>query len=503
MKSKVFYMIIFISIFVLFFIGCKSSPDSGVSPSSSTQSISGYVVVNSSETGLAAASFPRSFLAPVAALVSIAADPTYIAIPNADIVLTNGVQTYTTTSDTNGYFEITGVPLGVYTIKISKINTTVSPNTKYWYVQEVNIQNSVNLANVYIHKNPAVINIYINGTKISSTINEYKTYVNSGQLNVNVGDTLTIKIEGEDPNSSPLEYRFITARNSSLASVLADWNGSNQISYTFVSEDVVNSFVINSYVRNGDGVEANGTNLGDTTCSLSFNVSNAAQSPAVSSIEVLQNGVATSNRNFNVGDTVTVRVNASDPNSLPLQYKFFSVRNSSVAAVLADWNGTNEITYTFVSADAVSNFSINAYVKNNDGVEANGTNLGDTSTSVSFTVNNGTQSPTISSVEVLQNGVVTSNRNFSVGDTITIRVNATDPQSLPLEYRFISARNSTLAAVLADWNGTNEITYTFVSADVVTSFVINAYVRNNDGVEVNGTNLGDTSSSLSFNVNDF
>jgi hypothetical protein len=104
----------------------------------------------------------------------------------------------------------------------------------------------------------------------------------------------------------------------------------------------------------------------------------------------------------------------------------------------------------------------------------------------------------IDSFVVTQNGVVTNETNFSPGDTVTITVNASDPNNLPLEYLFI--KGSVISSeTLQDWSATNSLTYTFLEEDAANGFAIFFGVKNNDGFDAAGF-FGDDQGSASFNI---
>jgi hypothetical protein len=151
-----------------------------------------------------------------------------------------------------------------------------------------------------------------------------------------------------------------------------------------LEEDAVNGFSIIFGVKNNDGVDADGF-FGDAQGSASFNITGLLSPAVIDSVVITQNGVVTNETNFSVGDTVTITVNASDPNNLPLEYVFRRFRQNGFDVTLQDWSATNSLTYTFLEEDAVNGFSIIFGVKNNDGVDADGF-FGDAQGSASFNI---------------------------------------------------------------------------------------------------------------------
>ncbi len=229
-----------------------------------------------------------------------------------------------------------------------------------------------------------------------------------------------------------------------------------------------------------------------------FSHANGLSHAVIDSIDVYANGQITGQRVFTAGDTVTIKINASDPNSLPLEYVFRRFRENSLDVTLQNWSASNELTYTFVEADAVSGFSIIVGVRNNDGVDWDGF-FGDAQGAPNFTVNGGLSPAVIDSLDVYANDEITDQTVFYVGDTVTIKINASDPNSLPLAYVFRRFRKNTLDLTLQDWSASNELTYTFVEADAVSGFSIVVGVRNNDGVDWDGF-FGDAQGALDFTI---
>ena len=70
---------------------------------------------------------------------------------------------------------------------------------------------------------------------------------------------------------------------------------------------------------------------------------------------------------------------------MPLEYVFRRFRENTFDVTLQNWSASDELTYTFVEADAVSGFSIVVCVRNNDGVDWDGF-FGDAQDSLDFII---------------------------------------------------------------------------------------------------------------------
>jgi hypothetical protein len=253
-------------------------------------------------------------------------------------------------------------------------------------------------------------------------------------------------------------------------------------------------------IRNNDGHNYDSVGLGDLQQSLSFQVSDGRLPPVPTEVVVKVNGVPTANRSFSPGDSISIEAIASDPNSLPLEYMFQRFRNCSGDSVVQNWSSSNSLNYTFQAADVTNCTIMFIGVRNNDGIDFDSTAMGDMQMQVQFNVSDGRLPPTISSLDVLVSNAVSPNRSFHVGDTITVRANASDPNSLPIEYFFMVFRSCGGTSDTQSFSSSNEFTYTFTSADVTSCTSIFVGAKNNDGIDMDSSTFGDVQSSISYDV---
>ena len=414
-------------------------------------------------------------------------DPVFGVI-NADIQLENISKSYNAKSDASGNFLIDNIEKGTYTLIVSKLN---SSDIKYWNKRTVTVNDTLNISNILLTKNPYLDEVVV---KLDSTPTDLRNFT--------VGDTITIELTASDPNNLPIEFAFHRMRNCGFDTTIQNWSTTSSMTYTLEMGDAVGCVAILIGVRNDDGIDYDSAFLGDLQHSINMTIDDGLEEPVISSVDILVNGEITANRNFAAGDTVDIIVNASDPKGLPIEYVFHRMRNCGVESTVQNWSSTNSLSYTFEIADGVNCFSILIGARNNDGLDYDSAFLGDLQYSVNFNVDNGLSPPVIESLIVKQNGVETANRNFSVGDEIMITVNASDPNSLPLEYVFHLTR-SCGSSNLQPWSTSNTLTYTLTFDDITSCSGILIGVRNNDGFDEDSAFLGDLQYSVNYTVTDF
>jgi hypothetical protein len=322
---------------------------------------------------------------------------------------------------------------------------------------------------------------------------------------VKTGDSISIDVLVVDPKGLPVQVGFYQMRSCGGVGFIQDFSSSAVMNYTFVEADITNCTSIIIAARNNDGIEYDSSLFGDLQRGLSFQVTDHRVPPTVTHTEIKKNGTVVNTNNFRVGDTLRMNVQAVDPNSLPLEYRFYLMRSCGGIGDLQDWSSSPVLEYTFIEADITNCTSIIVYVRNNDGLEREGVGYGDLQSGNSFTVRDDRLPPEVSSITYMKNGNATTSNEFKVGDTLVLTVNASDPNSLPLEYRYYLMRNcggvGDLHGTNGGWTTSNTISHTFVEQDITSCTSIIVYVRNNDGLNLEGNTWGDLQRGNSFNVN--
>ena len=156
------------------------------------------------------------------------------------------------------------------------------------------------------------------------------------------------------------------------------------MTYTFVDADFSSQTQFWLGVRNSDGHNYHNTSFGDKMVFRSLIISSTSNlPPTVNSFKINNSTTTTS---FSVGDTVTLAIDATDPNNLPIEY-LYKIYNGSTAKVISDWSSQSSVTYTFVEEDnRDSNAQFWLGVRNNDGHNYHNTSFGDRFTYTSITL---------------------------------------------------------------------------------------------------------------------
>ena len=342
-------------------------------------------------------------------------------------------------------------------------------------------------------------------TRAPAQIISFQIFNSSGSIlaenaTVAVGDILRLKITASDPNSRPLMYKFIKSGPTSVT--LQDWSSANEIFFTVPAGDEgISNLKIFGAVKNDDGVEYITTMFGDATKIFGYLVP-GNYLPASLSTMVVSNSAGSAlptNSILNAGDVVTIEITASDHNGLALDYIFY--RDTTP---IQNWSSSNTANYTISTADeGISGIKIWGAVRNNDGINFNSSMFGDAAKSWSFLAPGSYSPAVISTMEVqdVNGNILPINSPLVLGQVLTIKINATDPNGLPLSYKFMKS-NTSNTATLYDWGIASDFTYTVTQADLGLSEVtILGAVKNNDGKDYLSTFSGDATKSWKFNAN--
>gem|GEM_PF-5405773 len=313
---------------------------------------------------------------------------------------------------------------------------------------------------------------------------------------IDVGDTVSITVSAQDPQSRPLEYIFRLYKNGTYERDLAYWSTTNTVDYVASASDISTGTSIGIGVRNNDSVDFEGAFYGDAKYSvpLPFSVS----IPSISTITAEVNGTAYTDQDLSVGDQLSLSVSASDPESRPLEYTFRLYKNGTYDRTLVPWGTTTSYLYTVASEDVSSASSIYVAVRNDDGIDLLGSFDGDVV--FQFNLPFVYKMPTIISSTLLVDGVEhTPGAPILIGSVVTLNIQASDPSSSNLEYVFRISRNGTLAGELQAWSSSNEVSYVAATEDAVADTSIMVGVRNDDGLDLDGF-YGDLQHSVSLPV---
>jgi hypothetical protein len=218
-----------------------------------------------------------------------------------------------------------------------------------------------------------------------------------------------------------------------------------------------------------------------------------------------------------LGEIISFTVTASDPNDLPVEYKFSHMRSGGLSTA-QDWSQDNTFVWMVTLDDVGPSNGLTIHVRNNDGHEWQGEGLGDDYTYVTYRVIDPNRTPaTITQVVDSLGNVNTysvtkgtgewlcyikcSDLVLEVGDIVSLTGTASDPNNLPIEFMFSHSRNGNMT-IAQDWSPDNTYVWLVELKDVGPWSGISIHVRNDDGHEWQGEGLGDDYTHVTYRVID-
>lgn len=342
---------------------------------------------------------------------------------------------------------------------------------------------------------------YLPGQITSFTVRDPNNNLLPNNTIVPAGQQITIQTNATDPNSIPLQYRFLKEVAGTLTTI-QDWSSSNQLIYNIPSVDLgLSGFKILVAVKNTDGRDYLGAIFGDVVQFWSFQVSGSIQPASLSSV-VVQNSaqqIVAQNSSLTPGSVITINATASDPNGLPIQYKFLKGINSSTT-VIQDWSSLSQASYTIPSTDqGLGGLSIWVAVRNSDGINYSSSLFGDNTSMWSYAVP-GSPPAVINSVVITNSSsqILTQNSVLAENDVINIQVSASDPGSRPIEYKFMSGVGSS-TTVISDWSSSSSAIFTVPNSVLgLSGLKLWVAVRNDDGINYSSSLFGDANFMWSY-----
>ena len=347
-------------------------------------------------------------------------------------------------------------------------------------------------------------------------------------LILEVGDQLTITAEGYDPNGRPLEFRFLKETSSSGYLVVQDWSSENVYVWDVLEEDIGPWTTILVAVRNDDTYDYQASAFGDDYTYMTYTVYDPNYIPAtlVSVYDSLGNvntnsitkgtgtawscGTTCPDLSLGLGDEITITAEATDPSGLPLEYRFMK-ETVAGSSVVQDWSSTNQYQWAVTLDDLGPYARFIVCVRNNDGQDWQGLDVGDDYTYLNYEVSDPNYLPAYL-VEIHDNLGNVNHQSLttgtysdwpeppllSVGDVITLTAIAEDPRDLPLQYMFEKSTSSGGYELLQDWGDSNTVSWEVSLDDYGPQINVLIHVRNNDGHAWQGDYEGDDYSSAIY-----
>ncbi|MGI6741651.1 MAG: IPT/TIG domain-containing protein [Brevefilum sp.] len=360
----------------------------------------------------------------------------------------------------------------------------------------------------------------------------WSCYPDCPDLELEIGEIITFNVTASDPNDLPIEYKFSFMRNGNITTA-QDWSQDNTFVWTVTTDDVGPSNGLVIHVRNDDGHEWQGEELGDDYTYVIYKITDPNRTPATINKVVDSLGNITTysvnkqtggwscypdcpDLELKVGEKVAYTVTAYDPNNLPIEYKFSYSRGGNITTA-QDWSENNTFEWIVELEDVGPSNGLVIHVRNDDGHEWQGEGLGDDYTYVIYKVIDPDRAPAIITQVVDSLGNINTNSwtketggdwscnpncpdlELFIGQIITYTVTASDPNDLPIEYEFSHMRNGNITTA-QDWSEDNIFEWIVELEDIGPWSGISVHVRNNDGHEWQGEGLGDDYNYQTYTV---
>jgi hypothetical protein len=354
---------------------------------------------------------------------------------------------------------------------------------------------------------------------------------NCPDLTLDKGDIITITAQAIDPNNRPLEYKFSVQPPGGCFQVLQDWSSSNTLQWAVDSPYIGPNVIVAISVRNDDGSDYQGSFMGDDYTYAIYDVNNPGVSPAT--LNEIHDSLGNVNTNswtkgtgggwscaptcpdltLEKGKIITITAQASDPNDRPLEYKFSIQPPGGSFQVLQDWSSSNTLQWAVDSPYIGPNVIVAVSVRNDDGSDYQGSFMGDDYTYAIYQVFDPDTMPAYF-LEIHDSlGNVNTNSwtngtggswdvhpTLAISDVITFTAVATDPNHLPMTYKFARQNVGGSFETLQDWSPTNTYTWTVSRDDYGANVIVSIHVRNDDGLDWQGSSLGDDYTYATYQV---
>jgi len=412
-------------------------------------------------------------------------DTSAVTVANAAVVLTNKDtgEVVNTTSGSDGKFLLTGIKTGAYHMEI---RGHASDGMNIWNVSNnIVISNTSNdLGTFSLNRNPVLRSVTVDGV-VSNPTNNYSMQIYPTKI-LAAGDTVNIQIAYEDPNTLPV---VMTGYGDFLG--LLDGNNAIPVSnytlnYVVNANDVIKPKIqFSAELNNNDGITGMDA-YRDMFVAVTYATAANVPPPAFNSVAV--NGVTYTNPNpltaFNI---TTPPVPQNAPVTIVVNYDN-SAPNTHFSAQWIDVStGTitqqESLTGEFIIAPSATQ-GVYAVAVTLAGSVGSGLGIVDTITIPIDT----TEKPAVIT-DLLVNGLPYKTNPLKVGDTVTMKAVASDPNGLPIQYSFQMLGTSSV--VSNAWQSSDTLTYTINKADVTSQFGIRVWIRNNDSRTKEGGTNGD------------
>lgn len=293
----------------------------------------------------------------------------------------------------------------------------------------------------------------------------FNTLVDNQQLSP--GSTVSVSITANDPNGSIVKHQIYVNNK------LVDTDGSNYTTHK-INNVSAGTYLIKAVVTDNDGNTASDSvtiNVQQTGTPPNTNPNPLPPTSGTAPTVVFNAPI--NNQEVSTGATISVSINASDPNGSIVKHQIF------VDGKLVDTDGSGFTPHKINSITAGTHV-IKAKVTDNSGETATASitiiakanpNSGPPSNTPP---SNGNNAPTVSIL------APTKNQNFSVGTTVSIKLSASDSDGSVVKHQ-IFVNNK-----LVDTDGSSFTPHKIINVKSGT-YLIRAVVTDNDGATASQT----------------
>lgn len=326
------------------------------------------------------------------------------------------------------------VPVNVTDPEGAEVVLTASSAAEDIALATVNSQGGLEI--VGIAPGQATINLIADDTQGKRTSTTFQVTVSTSQaenlppvvepiddVTLNIGESATVEVEATDPEGFNMFFSGITSADQTVATVRSD--GAGNLDVDALAPGRTRITVV---VSDGQG--------GTATVSFNVIVREAATAtpdapPVVQPFE---------NQTILVGDSVTLLLDASDPEGT--QVFFAEIESSAETIATAESDGAGNLIVTGV---APGQAEINLVIEDSTGNQ----------TPTSFTVTVEEPTPTPNDAPVVS---PIAEQTVEVGEAITVPVSANDPEGTQVFFADLESSAETIATVESDGAGNLLIT---------------------------------------------
>lgn len=412
-------------------------------------------------------------------------DANTVAVIGAEVRLTNretGQTVVVSSGQEAGFTQI--IDMGTYDVET--IGSAADHAVIWGHARGKQITADGDLGAIGMHRNPLIKEVLIDGSGSGELMQA--TYTGASARRVVEGDTVALRVIAQDPNNRSMTLRAFRRAGSIYGELPVGEDGS--VNYTVTADDMAASELVFAIeADNADG-RTGADAFRDARVEVRYIV--GGEKPTLPELDGFKvNGTLHANGSPDRSMTITAAPTQPDANiSLEALFDAAAPGNPKMTFAWRTAAGVNEsqegATATvpgYVTA-GVYTVKVAAYLQLQDSPS--------TFHVSSIEIPVGTTDRPAQLAGILVNGADPTGKVYRIGDTLTLKASASDPQGRAMEYQF---RVSGGAVTESAWQASDSITYTITAADVTSTFTVQVCVKNDDGRVLDATSSADSCGS--------